>query len=306
MILLYHLIFPDDTPADAWNAGSIIRLSDFMKQMLFLRKHYQILPMEDYIHDRQKNLSPQNRLMTITFDDGYRSVFDLVTPFLIKEAIPATIFANTSHFMNNELLWFVYFNALCSEKCYESIIIDGVEHSLTSKKTSLAAWRKLISQARASGNAIEYSRRYSQKYPLPPLIRRRYEGLTKEQIINTSQNELFEIGGHTSNHPFLDQLSEEEQENTILENKQSLENLTGNPIRYIAYPGGYYCQNSIEIVKKIGFTAAFAVNPSRISTDINFELPRTDIYSPSLIKFILKINRIHKIKNILRTYHRQS
>lgn len=29
MILLYHLVFPDSTPKDAWNAGLVLRLADF-------------------------------------------------------------------------------------------------------------------------------------------------------------------------------------------------------------------------------------------------------------------------------------
>jgi hypothetical protein len=42
------------------------------------------------------------------------------------------------------------------------------------------------------------------------------------------------------------------------------------------------------VIKDLGFSAAFAIEPRGISKDNRFELPRVDIYSPSLLKFKVK------------------
>lgn len=298
MILLYHLIFPDDTPADVWNAGLIIRFSEFQRQIHFLRKHYLIVTLEEYILARRGNIPSGKKPVAITFDDGYRNVFDLVTPFFEKESIPMTIFTNTGHLTNGELLWFVYINALCSERCYEKILINGNEHSLTTKKSSLNAWKELIMLARLSGNPIRFSRTLSQKYPLPQSVFRKYEGVTKEQLISIRQSKWIEIGGHTSNHPFLDQIAPSEQKDAIIENKHLLESMTQKQIHFFAYPGGSYTRESIEIVMQSGFRAAFAVRSRNLSEESKYEIPRIDIYSPNLGKFVIKLSFYNHIKKI--------
>lgn len=62
-----------------------------------------------------------------------------------------------------------------------------------------------------------------------------------------------------------------------------------NRCGYFAYTGGVYNAQSIEAVKKASFEAAFAVSPKNLSINPLYELPRTDIYSPSIMKLELKI-----------------
>ena len=90
MILLYHLIFPDSTPKDAWNAGLILRLSAFKRQMMWLKQHGEILPLDEYLIGYREDPGNLKGKYALTFDDGYQEVFDLVAPFLIAENIPAT------------------------------------------------------------------------------------------------------------------------------------------------------------------------------------------------------------------------
>ena len=289
MILLYHLVFPNATPKDAWNAGDIIRLSAFQRHLRWLRKRFEILPLDAYMSAFHKNPGDLKGKFALTFDDGYQQVYDLVAPFLKKEHIPATFFAATSHLEDGELLWFVYFNALCSEQCYEHIDIEGKTYSLTDRKSSLGAWQKLIHLARKSGKPIEFARGIAQKYPLPADSIQKYAGLTTDQIKQIGEFELFDVGGHTHRHPYLDQIPKEEQIKEIQHNKEILERLTGQPLRYFAYTGGLYNADTIKAVKVLGFQAGFAINPKNIGQEKAYEMPRVDIYSSSLLKFKLKV-----------------
>src|SRR5690606_26225697 len=151
MILLYHLIFPDSTPQDAWNAGLVLRLADFRRQILWLKDRFEFFSLEDYLTLRAECALPPKKRRALTFDDGYRAVFDLVSPFLEEEQVPATFFVNTSHLGDGELYWFVSFNALCSENVYSQISFDGRNFSLTQKHNSYSTWKRLIFLARQSG-----------------------------------------------------------------------------------------------------------------------------------------------------------
>jgi len=294
MILEYHLIFPDSHPRDTWNGGNIIRVKDFARQMRYLKKHYQILPLDDYAEVFLNHSSQSERAVALTFDDCGQRTFSLVEPVLSQEHLPATFFANTSHLKDGKLLWFTYFNALCFEKVYSSIAIDDVVYPLQTKAQCFQAWRTLIQQAQTSGDAIAYSEAFSVKYPLPAEITRKYLGLTEEQIKKIGSSAQFALGGHTHHHPYLTHLNGEEQREEIETNKQMLEHIGGKPVHSFAYPGGKYTLQIIDVVKASGFSAACAETPLNLA-EPRYELPRTGIYSPSIMKFILKINGFHRI-----------
>lgn len=290
MILLYHLVFPDDTPKDTWNAGKVLRLRDFKRQITWLKRYFNLVSLSEYINDTVTRTNTNHKNIAITFDDGYCRTFDLISPFLIMEEIPVTFFVTTSHLTDGRLLWFVYFNALCFEKAYPEIAINAQIHILNSEKNCYTAWRTLINLARQSGDAISFSREFSRKYPLPDRIIQNYLGLTETQIGNIGRSPLMDLGGHTHNHPYLDQISKEKQIDEMLQNKQLLERLSDKPVPFFAYTGGVYNPDSITAVIKAGFQAAFAINPRGLGGEIRYELPRTDIYSPSIIKLLLKVS----------------
>ncbi len=293
MILTYHLVFPDSHPKDCWSAGNVIRIRDFARQMRYLKKHYQILPLEAYVEVFFSNSSQLNRTIALTFDDCGHRIFSLVEPVLSQERLPATFFANTSHLKDGKLLWFTYFNALCFEKAYSSINIKGREYPLRTKQQCFQAWQDLIHQAQTNGDAISYSEAISAKYPLPAEITQNYLGLTEEQIKRIGSSAQFTLGGHTHHHPYLTQLSSEEQQEEIIENKRLLEQISEKPVRCFAYPGGKYTREVIDIVKVCGFSAACAESPLNLG-EPRFELPRTGIYSPSMAKFILKLKGFNR------------
>ena len=295
MILLYHLVFPDDTPRDAWNAGKVLRLTDFIRQMRWLRERYQLLPLREYLQVSGQPTTAKQRPIAITFDDGYQSTFDMLANFMENERVPATFFVNTSHLEDGRLLWFVYFNTLCFEKVLNSVEVEGRIYPLTTEKQCFSAWRKLISAARRSGDAIAYSREIEQRYPLPSWVIQKYLGLSEAQITRLGQSSLLSIAAHTHRHPYLDQLSAENQLLEIDHNKCVLQSLSSCSLDYFAYPGGVYNHASIAAVQQADFSAAFAVHPRNLSPQPLFEIPRTDVYSSSLLKLRLKIAGLDKL-----------
>lgn len=291
MILLYHLVFPDDTPAATWNAGMVLRLRNFKRQLLWMNRFFQIVPLDEYVSQYRKKGTPPRRLVALTFDDCYSRTFELVTPFLEQQNLPAVFFSNTSHLVDGCLLWFVYFNALCSEQVYAEIEIDGLSYSLTTRQSSQIAWQHLINLARKSADARVFASQFSQKYPLPPEVIAKYQGLSEDQLGQIGASSLFATGGHTHSHPFLDQITPSELLAELLSNKEMLEKSTGKPVVHFAYTGGVYNAESIQAIKTAGFQDAFAIKSRNLTKDAYFEIPRTDIYSPSLLKFTLKTSR---------------
>ena len=92
MVLLYHLIFPDNTPKSAWNAGSVLRMSHFKRQFDWLRRHFEILRLEEYLSLYHQDPRKLKRKLAITFDDGYQDNLLFAAPILQSLNLPATFF----------------------------------------------------------------------------------------------------------------------------------------------------------------------------------------------------------------------
>lgn len=90
-VLTYHKLSRDGSP-DAMT----VRESDFEAQMRFLRDNgYRVIPLDDLFEFLRFRRQIPARSVAITFDDGWRSVFDIALPVLRKFGYPATLFVYT-------------------------------------------------------------------------------------------------------------------------------------------------------------------------------------------------------------------
>jgi peptidoglycan/xylan/chitin deacetylase (PgdA/CDA1 family) len=99
------------------------------------------------------------------------------------------------------------------------------------------------------------------------------------------------FGSHGHNHCDLTSLSEDKSLQEILLSKELIrKNLSGR-IRYFSYPYGRYDRKTLQLVKKVGFEAAFTTIPGTIRPgDDPYALKRTLIApSDSLFDFKKKI-----------------
>jgi len=64
----------------------------FERLIAVLRSGYQVLPLEDAAARLRLGTALPERAVAITFDDGYRTVYDVAFPILRRHGMPATVF----------------------------------------------------------------------------------------------------------------------------------------------------------------------------------------------------------------------
>ncbi|MDA3838554.1 MAG: polysaccharide deacetylase family protein [Candidatus Delongbacteria bacterium] len=74
-----------------------ILFDNFKKQIEFVKSKYSILSLSEYVKSLKKHGYNSNKIITITFDDAYKSYLNKVIPFLQKEEISSTVFVPVSH-----------------------------------------------------------------------------------------------------------------------------------------------------------------------------------------------------------------
>ena len=88
-------------------------------------------------------------------------------------------------------------------------------------------------------------------------------GYMSRQEVKELADEGNVIGSHTWNHSNVKHYSGEDWRTQVDKPSQELEKITGQPIKYFAYPFGLWNRQAIEELKRRGFKAAFQLSEKR-------------------------------------------
>lgn len=176
------------------------------------------------------------RPVLVTFDDGYRSVFEMARPILRRYRIPASVFVCSEPVKEQRLFWF-----------------DAVARA--SGEDAVDAVRALPDEERrATAGACEAMAAVDD--PLAPM--------TPDHVRQLA-DEGFGIGAHTSSHAPLGQSPPAVQQEEIDSCRRTLESWTGQRVDALAYPWGTpridYTPQTVAIAERLGFTTAFTTKP---------------------------------------------
>lgn len=288
MILLYHSVIPDGSPMERICIGQALPQSAFESQIRWLADRHRIVSLAEYIEGWSSPSFRETEAVALTFDDGFRTTFQCISPFLVKSNIPATIFVTTSHLDHGELLWFSYLKALCFEQQYKVAEVDGSILPLQTLRQRSKAWGELRKIASECGDPVSFCRSLAYRYPIDSGVVDHYRGMSNEQLVAVGKSSLIDLGAHTVHHAFLSQMSKEAQQREIFESKRDLSIRVGKPVRYFAYPSGDYNRDTLELVQEAGYEASFAVLPRRIGAMPQHEIERIGVYSQSIAKLWMK------------------
>jgi peptidoglycan/xylan/chitin deacetylase (PgdA/CDA1 family) len=183
-----------------------------------------------------KTRSLPDRPVLVTFDDGYRSLFDVARPALKHYGIPATLFACSEPIRRQRLFWF---DALARARGEAAAVAQR-------RRTSGGAWNP-GGHSEAAADPAD---------PLAPLTVDHVKALADDGV---------EIGVHTATHVPLAALPPDAQRQEIAVCRDALMRWIGGPIRSLAYPWGTrdadYTDESVGIARSLGFDFAFTTRP---------------------------------------------
>lgn len=126
--------------------------------------------------------------------------------------------------------------------------------------------------------------------------------LTKEEIAAMHKDKIT-FGGHTVTHKVLSGLNREAATAEISGSKSALEQILKENVKYFAYPYGKkgrdFTNETMQIVKECGFTAAFSTKNGCIDSNGNyFALNRIGIRNVPLFVFKSRLSGIFENKFI--------
>jgi len=271
--VLYHGI-----PAEP---GGTMSAAIFERHIRFLKQHFDFTGPG--LPSSSRAVRPQ---VLLTFDDGLRNNAEVATPILRRHGVPAVFFVCSRHATPDRYLWFSHLSALENNVRWKSFSFRGDVYDMTpaGRRQSIERLRRVLLSLKPHPFAM-YEAIEQELPPLEDFVTRSerrdlYEGMTAEQVGELAADPLFAIGVHTADHPFLSLCDAAEIRRQLETNRNWIENATGRPCHFVAYPAGDYNATVTDICSDMGFAQGFGVDTGGQSRS-PLALARIGIYSPS-------------------------
>lgn len=287
-VMVFHRVRPAPDPFLSGDPD----LHQFAAIMALLRDHFAPLALAEGLERLDRGTLPK-RAVCVTFDDGYADNLTVALPILKRLEIPATLFI-ASGYLDGKCMWndrlAEAIRRLPGDKVDLNEYRFGV-HALGDPRERAKLLRDLLGLLKYCPPefrdviADDLATRYAPHLRSPMLTRAQVRELHGQGI---------EIGGHTVTHPILARTTEQDAYREIAQNKEDLEGLLGERLRFFAYPNGKpvldFGPEHARMAKEVGYTAALSTAPgvATAATD-RFALPRFTPWDRTPTRFGIRL-----------------
>lgn len=216
--LVYHTI-SDDTPAHLRHLYTVRTISEFEDDLENLLKHFQPIDLHQLIQVRESKEKLIKPALHITFDDGLSEFYNHAAPLLLKKGIPASCFLNNS-FIDNKNLMFRLKASLLIEHLRKqesgSQVWKDYHAWLKEQEVEDVYYRKFLLGIRFENSHLLDELAVALEYDFKQYLQKHQPYLSTDQI-HELRDKGFTFGAHSSEHPYFNALSEENQIKEIRE-----------------------------------------------------------------------------------------
>jgi peptidoglycan/xylan/chitin deacetylase (PgdA/CDA1 family) len=236
--------------------------AQFALHLDFLRRYYRIVPLDALHAGRVPAYA-----VVLTFDDGYRSVYQEAFSLLRARGLPATVYLVTDVIDNRGLVWV---NALLWLLQTEG---DSIRHSLASSlglSASLSGDDFIrAALAECAPSEIESAIRQAAAgagIDLRQVAERARLYLSRSEITEMASSGIT-FGNHTGSHPNLGRLTPADQQEELARAEAILVGLPGH-VASCAYPFGAHDAGSSALAQSMGMISVMEIGGVNAPLDL--------------------------------------
>lgn len=261
----------------------ITKFEIFLKH---LKKHYQIISLNDLIQNLQQNLPIPRRAVVLTFDDGFLSNYTLAFPLLKRYEASATIYLATEFIDQGKPIW--------TDRMDYAFHMAGLSApELRAAKSHLKKLpqEQIESAVTAWESKLHVETLDCRHEKTPPI----YASLSWDQIREMKASGLVTFGAHTHTHKILGRCNLDAVHAELALSKSIIEDRLGQSCDHFCYPNGRYgdfSQATENCVREVGFHSSVTTINGRLTTSVDsYLMPRLGISNDlSLEQFVLSVS----------------
>ena len=289
-ILNFHRVIGDDE--ETHGTTPFIRKGTFRRLLLDLQTSSHTVTLDELLHLHRRKEKLQRDHCAITFDDGWKNVYDNAFPVLRELQLPATVFLPVGLTGTSSVLWQDLLGSALdalreNEHDLDAYIrqVTGLPvwrfHRFLSRHSTLDALHRAVVLTVASFPPKEHRRslaaiaRAAESPALAPAKSRRFLDWAE---VKEMGNAGIDFGSNGVNHNMLTKLTHQDAAREIVESKAELERILQIPVKFFAYPDGDFNPRVAHAVSGAGYEGAFVQRNRHVSfSDTPFDISRFEV-----------------------------
>jgi peptidoglycan/xylan/chitin deacetylase (PgdA/CDA1 family) len=270
-VIGYHRVVERYTP-DGWNAIPAMCISRQMleRHLDWIGRRFRFISLEELGARMQWGGRFDAPVAVVTFDDGYRDVYENAFPLLKKKGIPAAMFVcpglvGTRRLLPHDELYLLLARAFARWKAEgrtlprfllnHGVWLPGLDRMPRVVSDPFPAMQFLL-------NGLPQSELYRVIRALQREVELEEEALEPLRLMDWDMvlemhRAGMTIGSHTHTHALLPNESRQRMEEETAGSRVELERHLGAPVRHFAYPCGRFDKAAIDAIADAGYRYAF-------------------------------------------------
>jgi peptidoglycan/xylan/chitin deacetylase (PgdA/CDA1 family) len=318
LILAYHRVVKDfDAGLKTSLPAMMTSLKTFERQIDFLGRECRFVSLEEMGALLTGGSRLSRPAVAITFDDGYRDVYENAWPMLKRKGIPAAFFVvtdlvGTSRLQTHDKLYLLLRRGFSEwatpVRTLARLMIEaGVPVEEISQITPLCSNPILATPAILG--ALERRKVERLMHSIELIVGP--EGGPHPELWNVDWDQLVEmqrggvtIGSHTTHHVMLSNEDSSTMLREVSTSRVRLESGLGTPVKHFAYPNGRFNPSAVAAVAAAGYEFGYTICRHRDRLHPALTIPRkvfwertcmdsSGVFSPAMMG--CQMNRVFEV-----------
>jgi peptidoglycan/xylan/chitin deacetylase (PgdA/CDA1 family) len=272
LVLGYHQVVQDARNAGPSIPAMVISTAMLEKQLEWVGRHFRFVSLDELGQRLESREAGERPLAAVTFDDGYRDVYEQAFPLLQRMGIPGAVFVvtdfvGTVRLMLHDRVHLLATRLLAEPPSSRARLIGRLLDAGPAPALEEIE-RQRPHDAFAVMRALLESARSARLEALVAMLAEAEEGDEEDvselrvldwDMVRTMHRAGFTIGSHTATHALLTLEAPDRVRQELAESRKRLEDELGAPVRHFAYPDGRFDGAVVDAVAEAGYRFAYTI-----------------------------------------------
>jgi peptidoglycan/xylan/chitin deacetylase (PgdA/CDA1 family) len=311
VLLPYHHVVSDENLPHIKELYPYKSRKEFINDLDWLLKRFKAIHPNELAESIFHQKPIEKKSFLLSFDDGFREVYDVIAPILIEKGVPAIFFINSAFIDNKELFYRCKLSLVLTKVKTDKSLAEKVCQHINHNYSGYNSLRNEVLKINYPNQYIADELGQIAETDFEDFLSKQKPFLTTEQITCLlSQNFVF--GGHSADHPDYKLLSIDEQCNQTINSIKHISQFQQDAFHYFAFPheDKYIKQEFFARMHETDPNCLFFGLQNQRKENQNLILHRFNAERPSermsaIIKTVLMYNSILRMvnrQNIVRKF----
>lgn len=275
LVVGYHRVVEDFAEAAGRSIPAMLISRRMLERHLdWIGKRYRYVSLDELGCRLEAGEPFDSPVAAVTFDDGYRDVFENAFPLLKRKGIPAGVFVVTDlvdttrpqiHDTLYALLSRAYSSWSCVPEGMRRLLEDlrlwpaGTEEEMQrSTGSGPFGLTRLLLEGLSQDGILRVLEALQAEFGLPDAAGKREAPMTWAMLAEM-QRAGMSVGSHTKTHPLLTHECGRKVLEEMVESRQALERRLRTGARHIAYPDGRFNTDVVRAAAAAGYRFGYTI-----------------------------------------------